>query len=87
MLPFEHIVILDRKSNIPVYKQIAFSIINAIQTGILKASMKLPGSRDLSQKLECIERLSLLPMKNFIPKTGLLSFLENMCMYQIKYHN
>lgn len=51
MLPFEHIVILDRKSNIPVYKQIAFSIINAIQTGILKASMKLPGSRDLSQKL------------------------------------
>lgn len=52
MFPFESIIILDDKSKIPVYKQIAFSIINAIRNGILKPSTHLPSSRALAGLLK-----------------------------------
>lgn len=48
MLPFEHIILIDKKSSIAVYKQIAFSIINMIQNGILKPGIRLPGSREMA---------------------------------------
>ena len=51
MLPFENIISVDRNSNIAIYKQIAISIINAINNGTLKAGAKLPSSRELSKLL------------------------------------
>lgn len=51
MLPYEHIIIIDKESKIPVYRQIAVSIINAIRTGTLKAGTHLPSSRELAKTL------------------------------------
>ncbi|RBL91976.1 MocR-like pyridoxine biosynthesis transcription factor PdxR [Chitinophaga flava] len=51
MLPFEHIIIIDKENKVPVYKQIAFSITKAIQNGTLKAGAHLPGSRELAKSL------------------------------------
>jgi len=48
MLPLEHIILIDKKSSIAVYKQIAFAIINTIQNGILKPGIHLPGSREMA---------------------------------------
>lgn len=52
MLPFEHLIIIDKESKSTVYRQIAVSIINAIRKGILKAGAPLPGSRELSRILQ-----------------------------------
>ena len=51
MLPFERIITLDRTSNIPIYRQIAISFINAINQGIIKANTHLPSTRDLAKLL------------------------------------
>lgn len=49
MFPFERIIQIDKNSKIPIYKQIAFSIIDAIRNGTLKAGTYLPGSREMSK--------------------------------------
>lgn len=51
MIPFDRIVNIDKDLNIPVYRQIAVSIINAIRNGALKARTHLPGSRELAKIL------------------------------------
>lgn len=51
MLPFETIIQLDKGLKLPIYKQIAFSIITAIQDGVLRSGMHLPGSRELAKML------------------------------------
>lgn len=51
MLPYEHIILIDRTSKIPVYRQVAISIINAIRNGVLKPGTSLPGSRELARIL------------------------------------
>ncbi|RFS20149.1 PLP-dependent aminotransferase family protein [Chitinophaga silvatica] len=51
MFPFEHVITIDSGSNVPIYKQIAFSIINAIRGGTLRAGTHLPGSRELAKLL------------------------------------
>lgn len=51
MLPYEHIITIDKESKVPVYRQIAISIINAIRNGTLKAGTHLPSSRELSKTL------------------------------------
>ncbi|MBO9635464.1 MAG: PLP-dependent aminotransferase family protein [Chitinophagaceae bacterium] len=51
MLPIEHLIIIDKESKSPVYRQIAASITNAIRKGILKACTPLPGTRELSRIL------------------------------------
>lgn len=55
MFSYQHIIPLERKSKIPVYRQIAISIINAIRSGILKPGTHLPSSRELAKTL-CIHR-------------------------------
>lgn len=52
MLPYEHIIIIEKESKIPVYRQIAISIINAIRNGTLKAGTHLPSSRELAKTLD-----------------------------------
>ncbi len=51
MLPYDHIIILDKERKIAVYKQIAVSIIGAIRNGTFKAGTHLPGSRELAKTL------------------------------------
>lgn len=51
MLPYQHIIIIDKESKIPVYRQIAISIINAIRNGTFKAGTHLPSSRELAKTL------------------------------------
>jgi len=51
MFPYERVIILEKESKIPVYRQIAISIINAIRNGTLKAGTRLPGSRELAKTL------------------------------------
>ncbi|MFC7345693.1 PLP-dependent aminotransferase family protein [Chryseobacterium zhengzhouense] len=51
MLPFDRIVIIDNNIGIPIYRQIAVCITNAIRNGILKAGAHLPGSRELAKTL------------------------------------
>ncbi|MGG5508097.1 MULTISPECIES: PLP-dependent aminotransferase family protein [unclassified Myroides] len=51
MLPFERIIPIDRESKVPVYRQIAISLINAISQGIIKANTHLPSTRDLAKLL------------------------------------
>ena len=51
MFPYEHIIQIEKESKVPVYRQIAISIINAIRNGTLKAGTHLPGSRELAKTL------------------------------------
>ncbi|MBE9601923.1 PLP-dependent aminotransferase family protein [Pedobacter sp. MC2016-24] len=51
MIPFDRIVKIDKDLNIPVYRQIAVAIINAIRNSVLKAGTHLPGSRELAKIL------------------------------------
>lgn len=51
MLPYKHIIIIDKESKIPVYRQMAVSVINAIRNGTLKAGTHLPSSRELAKTL------------------------------------
>ncbi|WP_426474184.1 GntR family transcriptional regulator [Chryseobacterium balustinum] len=51
MLPYENIIIIDKESKVPIYRQIAVSIINAIRNGTLKAGTHLPSSRELAKTL------------------------------------
>ena len=52
MLPYQHIIIIEKESKVPVYKQIAISIINAIRNGTLKAGTHLLSSRELARMLQ-----------------------------------
>lgn len=52
MLPYEHIIIIDPESKLPVYRQIAIAIIDAVRDGLFRPGMQLPSSRDLSLLLQ-----------------------------------
>lgn len=52
MLPYEDLIKPDRTSAKPVYVQIATTIIELIQKGIIRSGARLPGSRMLAQKLD-----------------------------------
>ncbi|WP_227871583.1 PLP-dependent aminotransferase family protein [Flavobacterium kingsejongi] len=51
IFPYKHIIIIDKESKVPVYRQIAISIISAIKNGTLKAGTHLPSSRELAKIL------------------------------------
>ncbi|PQA92054.1 GntR family transcriptional regulator [Chryseobacterium shigense] len=51
MLPFEHVIIINKENSTAIYRQIAVSIINAIRAGTLKPGSILPGTRELSKTL------------------------------------
>lgn len=52
MLPYEHIIIIDPQSKLPVYRQIAIAIMNAVRNGLFQPGMQLPASRELSVLLK-----------------------------------
>ncbi|RXK85994.1 MocR-like pyridoxine biosynthesis transcription factor PdxR [Filimonas effusa] len=51
MFPYEHTIHIKKESKIPVYRQIAISITNAIRNGTFKPGTHLPGTRELAKTL------------------------------------
>jgi len=52
MLPFKHLIPIDRDSDTALYQQIASGMIEAIQNGILETGSSLPGTRVLAKTLK-----------------------------------
>ena len=52
MLPFQNLIQIQRKADLPIYIQIVNQLIQLIQKGQLRAGTKLPGSRKLASLLE-----------------------------------
>jgi GntR family transcriptional regulator / MocR family aminotransferase len=52
MLPWKSIITIKPKSHVPVYLQIANSIIKEIKSGVIKPNVKMPGTRVLSELLK-----------------------------------
>ena len=52
MLPFQNLIQIQRKADLPIYIQIVNQLIQLIQKGQLQAGAKLPGSRKLASLLE-----------------------------------
>lgn len=50
-IPYQSFIIIERKSEVPIYLQIANQFINSIQRGYLPFGTKLPGTRILSKIL------------------------------------
>lgn len=50
-LPFQSLILIDKESSIPIYHQIANSLIHLITEGTVKPGFKMPSSRDLAQLL------------------------------------
>ncbi len=51
MLPWKTIIKIDRNSEMPVYLQVANSIIGEIKRGTIKPGLKMPGTRTISEAL------------------------------------
>lgn len=51
MFPYKHVIDIQKESKVPVYRQIAISVINAVRNGTLKPGTVLPGSRELAKSL------------------------------------
>ncbi len=52
MTPWQTLIPIQKDSSVPVYLQIANSIIKEIKSGVLKPRLKMPGSRELSESLQ-----------------------------------
>lgn len=51
MFPFETIITIDRNLKLPVYRQIAVNIIQAVRNGVLKPGTPLLSSREMARLL------------------------------------
>ncbi|WP_299580820.1 PLP-dependent aminotransferase family protein [uncultured Sunxiuqinia sp.] len=51
MFPFETIITIDRSLKLPVYRQIAVSIIQAVRNGVIKPGTPLLSSREMARLL------------------------------------
>ncbi len=51
-LPFSTLILIDRQSSIPIYTQLANSLIDLIRNGKLKSGYQLPASRDMASTLK-----------------------------------
>lgn len=52
MLPFKTLIIIDRNSATPVYRQIANRLVSLIREGALEPGSALPGSREMAGLLK-----------------------------------
>lgn len=51
-LPFSTLIAIDRKSIVPIFKQVADSLIALIKDGKIKSGHRLPASRDMASSLK-----------------------------------
>jgi len=52
MLPYKNLIVIDKKSNVAVYRQLALQFINLIQEGKLLPGTELPSTRTLANDLQ-----------------------------------
>lgn len=82
-IPFIQFIKLDRRKSDPVYLQIVYQFIQAVQTGLLEEGDKIPGSRTLSKELKVhrktvIAALEELQMQGWVtPKPAVGTFVSN----------
>ncbi len=69
MLPWKTIIQIQKSSEIPVYLQIAQSIIREIKSGIAKPGTRMPGTRELSQMLK-VHRQTVVNAYNDLDAQG-----------------
>lgn len=83
MIAITQFIRLDRRKSDPLYLQIAYQFINAVQTGLINEGIKLPGTRIWSKELgvhrkTVIAAFEELEAQNWIriqPKVG--AFVQN----------
>ncbi len=63
MLPYNHIIPINRQTKTPLYQQIATAMIDAIQNGILETGTSLPGTRILAKTLQ-VHRKTIISAYN-----------------------
>lgn len=77
-LPFSQFIKIDRRKSDPVYLQIAYQFIRAVQVRILEDGEQIPGTRELSKELrvhrktvvKAIEELQLQGWLRTVPSVG-----------------
>lgn len=52
MLPFQTLIIIDKKAPTPVYQQVANRLVSLIREGIIRPGAALPGSREMAELLQ-----------------------------------
>ncbi|CAG5007584.1 HTH-type transcriptional regulatory protein GabR [Dyadobacter sp. CECT 9275] len=75
-IPFESLITIDRENKTPVYQQIARQIIISIQQGILRAGVKLPGSRTLAARLT-VHRKTVVAAVNELDAQGWIEVIPD----------
>ena len=70
MLPWRTIIEMDKECDVPIYLQIANSIIQEMKKGRIGPGIKLPGTRQMSELLKYTEKRWFGPMKNWMPRVG-----------------
>lgn len=83
LIPFKSIIHLDKKSNTPIYLQLAQQLINAIQRGYLLPGAKLPGTRKLSEILE-VHRQTIVATYEDLEQQGWLQLVPNKGTFVIE---
>jgi len=81
-IPYKSFVKIDRKSNSPIYMQIANQLVNAIQRGYLPFGTKLPGTRSFSQILE-VHRNTIVSVYDELLAQGWIESFPNKGTYII----
>ena len=76
-IPFDTLILLDRESNQPIFLQIAFQLVNAIQRGILVSGTKLPGTRNLSVLLN-VHRKTIISAFDELESQGWIEVVPNI---------
>lgn len=52
MLPYKNLIIIDKKNNLPIYRQISLQLISLIQEGKIPPGTALPSTRNLAFDLQ-----------------------------------
>lgn len=74
---FDTLIIVDRDSNQPLFLQVAFQFVNAIQRGILLSGTKLPGTRNLSVLLK-VHRKTIISAFDELEAQGWIEIMPNI---------
>ncbi len=89
MIPLKTLIQVDKTCHVPVYLQIAQSIIGEIQKGILKAGTKLPGSRVAAELLQ-VHRKTVVKAFEELESQGWIEIIPykgtfiTQCLPQVK---
>src|SRR5882672_6855392 len=76
MLPWQTIIEIDKECDVPIYLQIANSIIREMKKGRIGPGIKLPGTRQMSEILE-VHRKTLVRAYEELDAQGWIEMLPS----------